>query len=144
MSHPRRFIRDTSRYRPFRDLFNGRIPSLKALTQKVLGVNVQSGEHDSVEDARATMRLYTSVKRVWESKKKHRTSKTEQVKKNINLEEQGVLNVKDEYEVCYKWIFNYIIPLCMLSYSVSSSHIPNFHFLSLSLILRLFRFLYYF
>ncbi|CAH8563116.1 unnamed protein product [Schistosoma mattheei] len=98
LSHPRRFIRDTSRYRPFRDLFNGRIPSLKALTQKVLGVNVQSGEHDSVEDARATMRLYTSVKRVWESKKKHRTSKTEQVKKNINLEEQGVLNVKDEYE----------------------------------------------
>ncbi|VDO53152.1 unnamed protein product, partial [Schistosoma margrebowiei] len=98
LSHPRRFIRDTSRYRPFRDLFNGRIPSLKALTQKVLGVNVQSGEHDSVEDARATMRLYTSVKRVWESSKKHRTSKTEQVKKNINLEKQGVLNVKDEYE----------------------------------------------
>ncbi|CAI2731065.1 unnamed protein product, partial [Schistosoma spindalis] len=98
LSHPRRFIRDTSRYRPFRDLFNGRIPSLKALTQKVLGVNVQSGEHDSVEDARATMRLYTSVKRVWESSKKHRTSTTRQVKKNINLEEQGVLNVKDEYE----------------------------------------------
>uniref|UniRef100_A0A5K4EZK0 RNA exonuclease 4 n=1 Tax=Schistosoma mansoni TaxID=6183 RepID=A0A5K4EZK0_SCHMA len=98
LSHPRRFIRDTSRYRPFRDLFNGRIPSLKALTQKVLGVNVQSGEHDSIEDARATMRLYTSVKRVWESSKKHRTSKTKEVKKNENLEEQGVLSVKDEYE----------------------------------------------
>ncbi|VDQ02423.1 unnamed protein product, partial [Trichobilharzia regenti] len=73
LSHPRRFIRDTSRYRPFRDLFSGRIPSLKALTQKVLSVTVQDGEHDSVEDARATMRLYTSVKRVWESSKKNRS-----------------------------------------------------------------------
>ncbi|KAH8872810.1 RNA exonuclease 4 [Schistosoma japonicum] len=97
LSHPRRLIRDTSRYRPFRDLFSGRIPSLKALTQKVLGVNVQIGEHDSVEDARATMRLYTSVKRVWESSKKHRVKTSKQIK-NINLEEKGVLNIKDEYE----------------------------------------------
>ncbi|KAH8872808.1 RNA exonuclease 4 [Schistosoma japonicum] len=100
LSHPRRLIRDTSRYRPFRDLFSGRIPSLKALTQKVLGVNVQIGEHDSVEDARATMRLYTSVKRVWESSKKHRVKTSKQIK-NINLEEKGVLNIKDEYEVCH-------------------------------------------
>ncbi|CAL8086435.1 unnamed protein product [Calicophoron daubneyi] len=72
LSHPRRMIRDTSRYRPFRALFGGRTPSLRALTQKVLGIEVQKGEHDSVEDARATMRLYTSVKRVWESSKKNR------------------------------------------------------------------------
>ncbi|KAF6774747.1 hypothetical protein AHF37_06456 [Paragonimus kellicotti] len=72
LSHPRRDIRDTSRYRPFRALFSGRTPSLRKLTEKVLGVQVQAGEHDSVEDARATMRLYTSVKRVWESNKKGR------------------------------------------------------------------------
>ncbi|KER21960.1 hypothetical protein T265_09832 [Opisthorchis viverrini] len=70
LSHPRRHIRDTSRYRPFRALFSGRTPSLRALTEKVLGVQVQVGEHDSVEDARAAMRLYTSVKRMWESKRK--------------------------------------------------------------------------
>ncbi|CAH8527621.1 unnamed protein product [Schistosoma turkestanicum] len=106
LSHPRRFIRDTSRYRPFRDLFNGRIPSLKALTQKVLGINVQIGEHDSVEDARATMRLYTSVKRIWESSKKQRMSMMKQTKNNknnkqkntITAEKQIVLNAKDEYE----------------------------------------------
>ncbi|VDL85434.1 unnamed protein product [Schistocephalus solidus] len=67
LSHPRRDIRDTAYYKPFKALFNDRIPSLKALTERILGVKVQSAEHDSVEDARATMRLYTSVKRIWEA-----------------------------------------------------------------------------
>ncbi|CAH8564963.1 unnamed protein product [Heterobilharzia americana] len=98
LSHPRRFIRDTSRYRPFRDLFSGRIPSLKGLTQKVLGVTVQAGEHDSIEDARATMRLYTSVKRVWESSKKNRTPTGKNIKKAIPIDKQGTLDIKDEYE----------------------------------------------
>ncbi|KAL7063459.1 hypothetical protein AAHC03_01848 [Spirometra sp. Aus1] len=67
LSHPRRDIRDTAYYKPFKALFNDRVPSLKALTERVLGVKVQHAEHDSVEDARATMRLYTSVKRIWEA-----------------------------------------------------------------------------
>ena len=32
---------------------------LKILTAKMLGVTVQEGEHSSVQDAQATMRLYT-------------------------------------------------------------------------------------
>lgn len=72
MSHPKKDIRDTSRYRPFKELFKGRNPSLKALTDRLLGVNVQIGEHNSVEDARATMRIYTVVKRVWEAQAKAR------------------------------------------------------------------------
>ncbi|KAM7540634.1 hypothetical protein Aperf_G00000044656 [Anoplocephala perfoliata] len=72
MSHPKRDIRDTSQYRPFKELFKGRNPSLKALTDRLLGVAVQEGEHDSVEDARATMRIYTMVKRVWEAQAKAR------------------------------------------------------------------------
>ena len=72
LSHPKKDIRDTSRYRPFKEMFNGRNPSLKALTERVLGVKVQQGSHDSVEDARATMRIYTVVKRVWESQLKAR------------------------------------------------------------------------
>ena len=72
LSHPRKDIRDTSRYRPFKEMFNGRNPSLKALSERVLGVSVQKGEHDSVEDARATMRIYTVVKRIWEGQLKAR------------------------------------------------------------------------
>uniref|UniRef100_T1JI87 RNA exonuclease 4 n=1 Tax=Strigamia maritima TaxID=126957 RepID=T1JI87_STRMM len=77
LSHPRRHIRDTSRYKPFRSLFKGQIPSLKRLSEKLLGVKIQDGEHDSVQDAQAAMRLYTMHKKDWEKelKRKHRPQK---------------------------------------------------------------------
>lgn len=75
LSHPKKKIRDTSRYKPFRTLFNGRIPSLKKLTAQVLSVKVQEGEHDSVQDAQAAMRLYTMYRQQWEKDIKHVTSK---------------------------------------------------------------------
>ena len=48
LSHPKRRIRDTQRYKGFRSLFNGGLPSLKALADKVLGLKIQTGAHDSV------------------------------------------------------------------------------------------------
>ncbi|OQV25059.1 RNA exonuclease 4 [Hypsibius exemplaris] len=68
LSHPKSDIRDTSKFKPFRQINKGGTPSLKKLTAKVLGFAVQTGEHDSVQDAQATMRLYTMYKREWESK----------------------------------------------------------------------------
>ncbi|CAN8017520.1 unnamed protein product [Ixodes persulcatus] len=66
LSHPKRRIRDTSAYRPFRNMFGGRTPSLKALSERILGVKVQEGEHSSVQDAQATMRCYTMYRKQWE------------------------------------------------------------------------------
>ncbi|OWF51430.1 RNA exonuclease 4-like isoform X2 [Mizuhopecten yessoensis] len=66
LSHPRKLVRDTSKYKPFRAMFNGKTPSLKKLTAKVLDVAVQEGEHSSIQDAQATMRLYTMYKQKWE------------------------------------------------------------------------------
>ncbi|KAL3317049.1 REX4, RNA exonuclease 4 [Cichlidogyrus casuarinus] len=66
LSHPKSMIRDTSRYKPFRRLFKGQTPSLKRLTKEFLKIDVQDNEHDSIQDAQATMRLYTAVKRDWE------------------------------------------------------------------------------
>merc|ERR1719376_1233558 len=66
LTHPKKMIRDTSLYRPFRALFGGKTPSLKRLTARLLGVTVQEGEHSSVQDAQATIRLYTMYKRDWE------------------------------------------------------------------------------
>ncbi|XP_077488366.1 uncharacterized protein LOC144099140 isoform X1 [Amblyomma americanum] len=66
LSHPKRRIRDTSAYRPFRAMFGGRTPSLKALSERILGVKVQQGEHSSVQDAQATMRCYTMYRKQWE------------------------------------------------------------------------------
>lgn len=58
LSHPRRDIRDTSRYQGFRKYSAGRTPALRKLAKEILGVDIQMGEHSSIEDARATMLLF--------------------------------------------------------------------------------------
>ncbi|KAI9781629.1 MAG: 3'-5' exonuclease [Geoglossum umbratile] len=67
LSHPMRDTRDTARYREFRKLSAGRTPGLKRLASEVLGVDIQNGEHSSVEDARATMLLFRRVKDQFEA-----------------------------------------------------------------------------
>ncbi|EEB05814.1 exoribonuclease Rex4 [Schizosaccharomyces japonicus yFS275] len=62
LSHPRRMIRDTSKFPGYRKLAKGRTPSLKKLTQQLLGKEIQTGQHSSVQDAQATMELYKRVK----------------------------------------------------------------------------------
>ncbi|KAL6266558.1 hypothetical protein P5V15_003405 [Pogonomyrmex californicus] len=71
LSHPRRYWRDTSRYKPFRHISKGNTPSLKKLAHELLGKEIQIGEHNSVEDARAAMQLYMLYKNKWESERKH-------------------------------------------------------------------------
>ena len=58
IGHPKKDIRDTSRFSGFRKYASGRTPSLKKLAKEVLGVEIQSGQHSSIEDARATMLLF--------------------------------------------------------------------------------------
>ena len=41
LDHPKKMIRDTSLYKPFRAAFGGKTPSLKNLTSRMLGVAVQ-------------------------------------------------------------------------------------------------------
>lgn len=62
LGHPRRDIRDTSRYAGYRKLMNGRTPGLKRLAKEVLGLEIQTGQHSSVEDARTTMALFRKEK----------------------------------------------------------------------------------
>lgn len=72
LSHPMHRRRDTSRYRPFREVSKGNTPSLKKLALELLGMDIQSGEHNSIEDARAAMNLYRLYKSSWESNLKSR------------------------------------------------------------------------
>lgn len=68
IKHPNSNIRDTSRYKPLcRLVANGRTPSLKRLTQAILGKEIQTGEHNSVEDARAAMSIYNTLASDWEA-----------------------------------------------------------------------------
>uniref|UniRef100_A0A8C3T8J3 RNA exonuclease 4 n=1 Tax=Chelydra serpentina TaxID=8475 RepID=A0A8C3T8J3_CHESE len=67
LDHPKKKIRDTQRYKPFRREVKSGRPSLKLLCEKLLNVKVQTSEHCSIQDAQAAMRLYTLVKKQWEA-----------------------------------------------------------------------------
>ncbi|XP_038820504.1 RNA exonuclease 4-like [Salvelinus namaycush] len=67
LDHPKKRIRDTQKYKPFKKIVKSGRPSLKLLCREILNVNVQQGEHSSVQDAQATMRLYTMAKKNWEA-----------------------------------------------------------------------------
>ncbi|XP_068627300.1 RNA exonuclease 4-like [Battus philenor] len=66
LSHPKRNIRDTSKYKPFTKITKGSTPSLKRLAKEILGIDIQKGEHSSIEDAKAAMQLYCTVAKTWE------------------------------------------------------------------------------
>ncbi|KAI9821690.1 MAG: 3'-5' exonuclease [Pycnora praestabilis] len=66
LGHPKRDIRDTSRHAAFRKLSAGRTPALKKLSKELLGIEIQGGEHSSVEDARACMLLFRRNKDAFE------------------------------------------------------------------------------
>lgn len=67
IEHPRKQTRDTSKYRPFRRIARGKSPGLKRLAKEVLGIDIQQGSHDSVDDARVAMLLYRAHKADWEN-----------------------------------------------------------------------------
>lgn len=66
LTHPKRDVRDTSRYAPFRIESRGKPPALRNLAKSELGLVIQTGEHSSVEDARATMALFRKEKQGFE------------------------------------------------------------------------------
>jgi RNA exonuclease 4 len=78
LSHPKKFIRDTQKCRVFRQMSPsiGSLCSLKNLAQTLLGISIQEGEHNSVQDAQAAMRIYTMYKKQWETdlKSKNKSS----------------------------------------------------------------------
>lgn len=80
LSHPRKLIRDTAVWRGLRRPPTRKTPSLKKLAQEILGMKIQAGEHDSVEDARATLMIYKRFAKQWE--------KELQMKKNGKLKER--------------------------------------------------------
>ena len=67
LNHPEKDIRDTSRYKPFIAEFRGKTPSLKNLAARKLGVEIQVGEHSSVQDAQAATKLYNMISKEWEA-----------------------------------------------------------------------------
>ncbi|XP_071480815.1 apoptosis-enhancing nuclease-like [Diadema antillarum] len=74
LHHPTEDIRDTSRCCALVDLLekmgvSTQSTGLKALAKHLLHMEIQKGEHSSVEDAKATMKLYRLVERTWEEER---------------------------------------------------------------------------
>ena len=49
LTHPPLLIRDTSKFKQFRELAAGRTPGLKKLVKEILEIDIQSGSHSSVK-----------------------------------------------------------------------------------------------
>jgi len=62
-------VRDLAHFKPLNE--KGKVLSLKKQTEKHLVMDIQGGEHDSVEDARASMELYKKFEKEWEISLKH-------------------------------------------------------------------------
>ena len=80
---PKDSIRDTAHYRTFAKGRN--TPSLKSLATKYLGLNIQSGEHSSVEDAQTALKLYLKHREAWERKVKKRKKRN---KRMVSVEKE--------------------------------------------------------
>jgi RNA exonuclease 4 len=72
LKHPANMTRDTSKYLPFKKYAKGKHPALKTLAKELLGLEIQSGKHCSVEDAKVAMLIFKKVKNEWESKFKNK------------------------------------------------------------------------
>ncbi|CAG8623656.1 4860_t:CDS:2 [Acaulospora morrowiae] len=64
--HPKHLIRDTQNYNMVFGTNQKTTTSLKKLAKEVLGLDIQKGEHDSVEDAKVCMLLYRLRQNEWE------------------------------------------------------------------------------
>ena len=63
MDHPVKDLRDTAKFSGFKKYGNGPKPALRVLAHELLGIEIQKGEHSSIEDARVTMVLF---RKKWE------------------------------------------------------------------------------
>ncbi|EEB94023.1 hypothetical protein MPER_07242, partial [Moniliophthora perniciosa FA553] len=66
LSHPRPLTRDTQYFAGKHKVVRSKYVALRNLVKQELDVTIQSGEHSSLTDARATMAVYRLHKKEWE------------------------------------------------------------------------------
>lgn len=62
LDHPRKDIRDTAKFSGFKKYGHGPKPALRVLAREILAVEIQTGQHSSIEDARVAMLLFRKYK----------------------------------------------------------------------------------
>ncbi|KAI8904044.1 ribonuclease H-like domain-containing protein [Gorgonomyces haynaldii] len=72
LSHPRSLVRDTSSYKPLRNPTTKKARALRLIAKDELGLDIQSAQHSSIEDAKAAMAIFRKHKNQWESSLRHK------------------------------------------------------------------------
>lgn len=62
LDHTRKDIRDTAKFSGFKKYGHGPKPALRVLAREILGIEIQTGQHSSIEDARVAMLLFRRYK----------------------------------------------------------------------------------
>jgi len=76
LDHSARLIRDTAKFSGFKKYGNGPKPALKTLAKELLGVEIQQGQHSSIEDARVAMLLFRKHKSAFDMEHANRFQET--------------------------------------------------------------------
>ncbi|KAK4674828.1 3'-5' exonuclease [Podospora pseudopauciseta] len=87
LDHPMKMIRDTAKFSGFKKYGNGPKPALKALAKEILGLEIQTGQHSSIEDARVAMLLFRKHKPAFDME--HANRYPEDVKTKLKLNKAG-------------------------------------------------------
>eukprot|EP00890_Picochlorum_soloecismus_P002224 jgi/Picsp_1/3001/NSC_01224-R1_rna exonuclease 4 homolog ( cerevisiae) len=88
IEHPVKHVRDSSRYPPFmRRLISGKMKpqALRNVVLQELGMVIQNGEHDSIQDAQAVLNLYNKHKVEWEKWAARSLKHSKNVRNGSNL-----------------------------------------------------------
>jgi RNA exonuclease 4 len=98
LTHPKRDLRDTSRYAKYRVESRGKPPALRKLAKSELGLVIQTGEHSSLEDARAAMALFKKEKVGFEAENRKTFGQARRVKGGAKEEvkDDGDSEVEDD------------------------------------------------
>lgn len=89
LTHPRPMTRDTQFYAGKHKVVNSKYVALRNLVRQELDVTIQSGEHSSVTDARATMAIYRLHRKEWEKGNKPPLTKKRKRADKSQDEERG-------------------------------------------------------
>ncbi|EPS93894.1 hypothetical protein FOMPIDRAFT_1170159 [Fomitopsis schrenkii] len=98
LSHPWQQTRDTQVYAHRHKLVKTKYPALRNLVQQELGVAIQSGEHSSVTDARATMAVYRLHLKEWEKGKRTDTSASSKKRRRSVSEDTATVQASTSRE----------------------------------------------
>jgi RNA exonuclease 4 len=93
LEHPARLVRDTARFPGFRKYGNGPKPALRVLAKEILDVEIQTGQHSSIEDARVAMLLFRRHKPAFDVEHANRFGE-ERVEHKVKLQQKKATKKK--------------------------------------------------